>query len=732
MIAKHVPMRSIKKSDFAELVKYITDEQGKTERLGHVRVTNCEANTLPAVMAEVMATQHGNTRSEADKTYHLLVSFRAGEKPDAETLRAIEDRICAGLGFAEHQRVSAVHHDTDNLHIHIAINKIHPTRNTIHEPYRAYRALADLCATLERDYGLERDNHETRQRVSENRANDMERHAGVESLVGWIKRECLPELQAAQSWDDLHRVLRENGLELRERGNGFIFEAGDGTTVKASTVSRDLSKPKLEAQFGAFTPAEGSEAPRRREYRAKPLKTRIDTTELYARYQSERQEMGAVRKGELDTLRLRRDRLIEGAMRSNRLRRAAIKLLGEGRVAKRLMYAQAHKALRADLDKINREYRRDRQAVQERTQRRAWADWLKAEAMKGDDKALAALRAREGRSGLKGNTIQGRGEAKPGHAAVTDNITKKGTIIYRVGNSAVRDDGDRLQVSREATTDGLDAALRLAMERFGDRITVNGTAEFKERIAQAAAAGRLAITFDDAALEQRRQELLTKEQAHERTERNDGRRDRGGDGGIRPAAAGTTLNTAGGDGDRRDARAVSAGGTVVLRKPNVGRIGRKPPPQSQNRLRALSQLGVVRIAGGAEMLLPRDVPGHVEQQGAEPAHALRRGVSGPGRGLKPEQIAAAEKYVAEREQKRLNGFDIPKHARYTDYVGALSYAGTRNVEDQALALLRKENDEILVLPVDKATAQRMKRLAIGDPVTVTPRGSLKTTRGRSR
>nr|ARI46004.1 TraI [Cloning vector pMR361-K] len=179
-------MRSIKKSDFAELVKYITDEQGKTERLGHVRVTNCEANTLPAVMAEVMATQHGNTRSEADKTYHLLVSFRAGEKPDAETLRAIEDRICAGLGFAEHQRVSAVHHDTDNLHIHIAINKIHPTRNTIHEPYRAYRALADLCATLERDYGLERDNHETRQRVSENRANDMERHAGVESLVGWI------------------------------------------------------------------------------------------------------------------------------------------------------------------------------------------------------------------------------------------------------------------------------------------------------------------------------------------------------------------------------------------------------------------------------------------------------------------------------------------------------------------------------------------------------------------
>lgn len=37
MIAKHVPMRSIKKSDFAELVKYITDEQGKTDPLCGVK-----------------------------------------------------------------------------------------------------------------------------------------------------------------------------------------------------------------------------------------------------------------------------------------------------------------------------------------------------------------------------------------------------------------------------------------------------------------------------------------------------------------------------------------------------------------------------------------------------------------------------------------------------------------------------------------------------------------------
>ncbi|HFR8143234.1 TPA: TraI/MobA(P) family conjugative relaxase [Salmonella enterica] len=785
MIAKHVPMRSLGKSDFAGLVKYITDEQGKTERLGEVQITNSEAANVADFITDVLATQHANTRSEADKTYHLLVSFRAGEKPDEATLRAIEERICAGLGFGEHQRISAVHHDTDNLHIHIAINKIHPTRNTIHEPYYPHRALAALCTTLEHDYGLERDNHEPRRRGAESRAADMERHAGVESLIGWIKRECFSEIQAAQSWEELHRVLRENGLELRERGNGFVLEAGDGTMVKASTLARDLSKPKLEARFGPYNRPEGAaERPKRREYRARPIKTRMDTTELYARYQSERQEMGAIRKTDMEALRGRKNRQIEAAKRSNRLRRAAIKLMGGGGLPKRLLYAQAHKSLRADMEKISQQYQREKQAIEERTQRRAWADWLKAKALEGDAKALEALRAREAAQGLKGNTIRGSGQAKPGHAPVMDNITKKGTIIYRVGNSAVRDDGDRLQVSRGATVDGLQAALRMAMERYGSRISVNGTAEFKEQIAQAAVAAKLNVTFDDAALEQRRKDLVaaaasrsklagatarsgeieftreqarsagafqedalserdaaqsrpqfqpTKEQAHEQSGRHDrGREDRGGT--SRPGP--TTTRAAGTDAAGRSAgisggRPVAAG-TSGVAKPNVGRVGRKPPPQSQHRLRALSQLGVVRIAGGSEVLLPRDVPGHMEQQGAKPDNALRRGVSGSGRGLKPEQLAAVNKYVAEREQKRLKGFDIPKHARYTDYVGALSYAGTRTVEGQALALLKKQDDEILVLPVDQATVQRMKRLAIGDPVTVTPRGSVKTTRGRSR
>ncbi|MDO9013671.1 MAG: relaxase/mobilization nuclease domain-containing protein, partial [Polynucleobacter sp.] len=145
MIAKQVPMQSVKKSDFAGLVKYITDEQSKNERVGHVTVTNCQSDRPEVAITEVLNTQVQNTRAVSDKTYHLIVSFRAGEQPDDATLKAIEARICDGLGYGDHQRVSAVHHDTDNLHIHIAINKIHPTRYTINEPYNAYHTLGQLC-----------------------------------------------------------------------------------------------------------------------------------------------------------------------------------------------------------------------------------------------------------------------------------------------------------------------------------------------------------------------------------------------------------------------------------------------------------------------------------------------------------------------------------------------------------------------------------------------------------
>jgi hypothetical protein len=734
LIAKHVAMRSLGKSDFAGLADYITDDQEKTERLGQVQVTNCQAGTVQAAIDEVLATQHINTRATGDKTYHLMAAFPPGENPPAEVLKAIEERICAGLGYGEHQRISAVHHDTDHLHIHIAINKIHPTRNTIHEPFQSYRTLAEICTKLEIEYGLQRVNHEPRRSQSEGRATDMERHTGIESLVSWIRRECLDEIRSAQSWAELHQTMHANGLELRERANGLVIEASDGTMVKASTVARDLSKPKLEARLGLFeaSPEWQAQAKAKRWYKKAPIRLRINTVELYAKYKDEQQTLTIARAVALDKARQRKNRQIEAAKRSGRFRRGAIRILSEGRLTKKLLYAQASKALRDEIQTINKQYQKERKGLYDDHKRLTWADWLKKEAMQGNVEALTALRVREAAQGLKGNTVKSEGHVRTGHAPILDNITKKGIIIYRAGMSAIRDDGDKLQVSRETNSEGLQAALRLAMERYGERITVNGTAKFKAQVVRAAADSQLPITFADPGLERRRQELLTKEKANERTGSisDRGRTDRRGTDRAGPGSTAYqhAIRFRGGPNDSRAAGA-SERPAGIVGKPNIGRLGRVPPPQSQHCLRELSELGVVRIAGGSEVLLPCDVPGHMEQQGTQPDNTLRRGVFGSG--VKPEQIAAAEKYIDEREQKRFKIYDIPKHFLYNGQNGIFTYGGTRNVDGHALALL-KHGDEVMVLPIDQATTRRLKRIEVGDPVTIKPTGSLRTSKGRSQ
>jgi hypothetical protein len=175
---------------------------------------------------EVLNTQLKNQRAVSDKTYHLIVSFRAGEEPCPETLKAIEEELCTGLGYKGHQRVSAVHCDTENLHIHIAINKVHPSKHTIHNPFQDYKTLAKLCAKLEQQYGLEVDNHSTQRNHTAGRAGDMEAHAGIESLITWIQQNALAQIKQANSWEALHTVMYENGLRINPRGNvnrpGFV------------------------------------------------------------------------------------------------------------------------------------------------------------------------------------------------------------------------------------------------------------------------------------------------------------------------------------------------------------------------------------------------------------------------------------------------------------------------------------------------------------------------------
>ncbi|GGE90588.1 hypothetical protein GCM10008020_39450 [Massilia psychrophila] len=688
------------------------------------------------------------------------------------------------------------------------------TNYTIHEPFNAYHVLGQLCDRLEVEYGLQRVNHQANKNGSENRAADMERHSDVESLLGWIKRECQDQIRSAQSWSQLHQVMHDHGLEIREHANGLIISAGNGISVKASAVHREFSKKNLEGRLGSFAksqaPTKG--APNKR-YEKKPMRSKVNTVELHARYKHVQQSATSARAIEWGRAIARKNRLIEDAKRAGRLKRAAIKISGAPGIGKKLMYAATSKTLIAEIDRINRQYLKERQEIYAKTTRVAWADWLREQAIGGDQEALEALRGRAAAAKLTGDTVAGEGA--PGAATGRfkhDSVTKKGTIIYSVGASAVRDDGNKLKVSTGADQAGLQAALRLAMERYGSRITVDGSAAFKEQIAKAAAAADLPVTFTDDAIERRRQELIkpltTRENQNGNRNGNESSRrrpDRSRDGPARQAAAGRAAAAgaaAAGAGAAAGATAANAAGAArpgpghaFGHKSDARKTGSYPPPAAQNRVRAMSELGVVQQPDRGQVLLPGDVPGHMEHKGGQPDNGVRRDLYRPARvarapaatGGKPgvgrlgtspspaskdrlqrlsqlgaivigervtpaapaftpgtpaglhtgqyangaAQTRAADRYIAEREQKRSIKFDIPKHVRYTpDKDRTLLYAGLRQIDGQALALL-KHGEEVQVLPVDEATARRLKRIALGTPISVTSNEAIKK-KGRSR
>lgn len=729
MIAKQIPMKLAKKSNFGELVNYIINAQNKHERVHQITVTNCYQTYYAHATDEILAIQLQNTRAESDKTYHLIISFQAGEQPAPEVLEAIESRLCDALGFKEHQRISAVHTDTDNMHIHVAINKIHPQRLTIHNPYCDHKTLGKACDKLELEYGLAHDNHDPKERGRQSRALDMEHAGGVESLLGWIRRECLDQIRAAPTWEGLHEVMQRNGLVLSAKGNGLVITDREGRGVKPSSIARDLSKNHLEQRLGHFSPSAAHPSQPEQVYQRRPMTSRHETVDLYAEYQREQAQLKASRAAAKLESRAGAKLAIEAAKNEARLKRSAIKLLTSGRLNKKLLYQLTSKTLQTKIKNINQRHHEERQAQSFGFCRTSWLDWLQQEAARGNRQALSALRARRKMSPAQGgNTVTGEApnNPQPMPGIRPDTVTKQGTLIYRVGASAIRDDGTYLKVSKAISQKGLEMSLHMAMRCFGTRIRVEGTAEFKHRVVQLAATAKLPLVFDNEALEEQRRAILSATHKSEQThDQSIGNRTPGP---VRPLDRRARI-------DRQRYAGIERTGNGPLRqrlhKPHVARVGTKPPPQGQNRLRGLSELGMVHVAERGEMLLPSHVSGDMEQQKSHPINSVRRTPPDPGRMTVTSAEEAALKYIAEREVKRAVIKDIPKHINWQPRQGGYAeFAGWRQKDGQPLILLKSDKAEIIVLPTDAATLNRVKRLKIGARVAFDAKGKVRQ-KGRS-
>ena len=493
-------MKTPGKSRFGKLVSYLVNDQGKHTRVGEVTITNCLSTDLDLAVREIIATQQLNTRAQSDRTYHLLISFRAGEHPDPETLKVIEGRFCAELGFGDHQRISVVHHDTDNLHIHVAISKIHPEHLTIHDPKADFRIRSKLCAVLEHELGLGQDRHTARERHS--RSNDMEAMSGEESFRSWIAQYSQHFLDAT-NWQEFHGIADSFDVRLEIRANGFVFRDKEtGVAAKASDVHRQLAKPALEARLGKFVDAQTIQRQAQRAYRKKPIQQRARTQQLWNEYKAERDTRRAINDAKRILIRTQTNERIRAAKNDAANQRLTARLLFRG-VARQANCFAINIALGRTIRAIHQDAGEQYRKLGQETRQFTWLDWLQNRAAKGRTDALEALRSARRSNPFPKDLIPLNQSQQTSPAPREAQVTKDGAIIERVAGYAIRRDeaGIFLDNQDSAPDEAVVAMLHHATNMFGTHLRTQGRDSFQIRMARVAGLNHLQIRFEDPEIE---------------------------------------------------------------------------------------------------------------------------------------------------------------------------------------------------------------------------------------
>lgn len=533
-----------------ETAAYIAGHGARAGRVGAVWATHCASDDASHALIEIEATQALCRNSKANRTYHLVVSFPPGEKPTPEQLHDIEATLCAAIGLGDHQRLAAVHNDTEHFHFHVAINKVHPRSFRNITPYFDQARLQAACVALERKHGLTPTNHQSGRRADKQpaRAEAMARHGRHESFATWVRDQAGPALLDAaatgQGWPDLHRAAGRFGLEVRPRGAGLIVSTTGArpARLKASAIDRRLSAHALTAKWGTYQ-APHVPAPRAEQSypRAPLLARKPSTVQLYARYQRDRHQALAERKTARETL------WAETSDWRTQLAAWAVQRREEIR-SRRYTPGVRHRAyqhVRQDrAEALAKEKARvaDAQSALRGKRIPTWPDWLAAQAQAGDAEALAVLRATEQRQAQLGAAILSCGNAEQARHILYQHLAPKvgrnGVVTYHVADGGkVTDRADHIRVDTETASATL-LALTLAADRFGGRaLKIEGTEAFKRQVVEVAALHDLDVRFADAGLEGERQgiaealrDFKQKIASLENPELDPGHRQPGGDG----------------------------------------------------------------------------------------------------------------------------------------------------------------------------------------------------------
>lgn len=492
MIIKKSVMRNKNISNYGSLADYIVNEQtdGKIRNVAMWTSSNYDNDDLDLFIKEVALVQQANTISNDDKTYHLIVSFRESEL-NINKLKQIEEDIAYGMGFEKHQRLCVVHNDTDNLHFHIAINKINPETNKIYTPYRDYQKLNDIAIAIENKYGLIKDNH-IKSEIPYTKAQDIEKSGYMQSMQSYIQNI---DMDNISSWQDFHKQLNEYGIMFLKKGAGAVFANEEQKIyVKASNVNRDYSINKLEEKFGKYEPYKYDKNNTKEKYEKKP----VNDNELYNDYQIYNKKRQEYIKNSIEQINDIYDKKLDTDLYKIKSLLNKTLLKEASQLERMIINKTFNKMMKNRKEKIYKEKRSEKMKLYKDNPYLAFNNWVKKEAIAGNSKAKDFIEKQISRENyiIADFSEQAKEAVK---------VTKNGTFITaenkRFRNNCLNVTSDNEYVVLKN--------LEYYNSLFPDKpLEIAGTNKFKEQAVNVIAKYQLNIKFKDDIYQSKLQQAI--------------------------------------------------------------------------------------------------------------------------------------------------------------------------------------------------------------------------------
>ena len=515
MIGKKIGARKTgtKAANVRRLTDYIRDPTQQGEKVLYAGSRGFLTQEHRSQQAEMIALAEEARRSPNPITHYVL-SWHEGERPTRDQIEHAVAVFLDELGLADHQCIYGVHQDTENIHCHLAVNRVHPETGKVIKPNKGFdlEAVHRAIARIEHEQGWRREAR-GRYRVHEDgsltkevqerttpgistRARDFERRTGTQSAERRAQNDAATVIAGAMSWGELHEGLARVEMRYERKGSGAMIyvllgDAGE-QPVTASKVSRGASLRALEKRLGTYQTAEISVSHRR--HSDPELIRQNPAVAEYAAARSAHYSDRHERRANLRDQHAAEYRGLMTRQRAEREQLAATHPPHPIMMASRSVLAAKHAREKAELrDKQRKECQRLAgrfPTLDERLQDRGRAD------------DLAKIRGRYHGSIL--GTEDRAEHAQPRDIRAFRAEVHGSTVDYHRGDhrgdhrAVFTDVGRRIDVHDVRDQDGLTAALQLAAQKWPGGITLTGSAEFRERAARQAA--RIGIRIADSDL----------------------------------------------------------------------------------------------------------------------------------------------------------------------------------------------------------------------------------------